>query len=95
MTCVTNSSRPRHTTIAKEDKMLELRQREESVNQAQEVIRADDSYVTLGADDTDVTQTVDDVYEEIYVSKLWRNVDESKVCTCSMSINLDIEYCTD
>lgn len=66
--------------------MLELRQREESVNQAQEVIRADD---------TDVTQTVDDVYEEIYVSKLWRNVDESKVCTCSMSINLDIEYCTD
>lgn len=66
--------------------MLELRQREESVNQAQEVIRADDSYVT---------QTVDDVYEEIYVSKLWRNVDESKVCTCSMSINLDIEYCTD
>lgn len=70
--------------------MLELRQREESVNQAQEVIRADDSYVTLGADDTDVTQTVDDVYEEIYVSKLWRNVDESKVCTCSVSINLDI-----
>lgn len=65
--------------------MLELRQREESVNQAQEVIRTDDSYVTLGADDTDVTQTVDDVYEEIYVSKLWRNVDESKVCTCSMS----------
>lgn len=75
--------------------MLELRQREESVNQEQEVIRADDSYVTLGADDTDVTQTVDDVYEEIYVSKLWRNVDESKVCPCSMSINLDIEYCTD
>lgn len=71
--------------------MLELRQREESVNQAQEVIRADDSYVTLGADDTDVTQTVDDVYEEIYVSKLWRNVDESKVCNAlcqSILINL-------
>lgn len=75
---ITNSSRPHHTTIAKEDKMLEVKQREESVNQAQEV-RADDSYVTLGGDDTDVAQTADDVYEEIYVSKLWRNVDESKV----------------
>lgn len=75
---ITNSSRPRHTTIAKEDKMLEVKQREESVNQAQEV-RADNSYVTLGGDDTDVAQTADDVYEEIYVSKLWRNVDESKV----------------
>lgn len=71
--------------------MLELKQREESENQAQEVIRADDSYVTLGADDTDVTQTADNVYEEIYVSKLWQNVDESKVCTCSRSISLDIE----
>lgn len=71
--------------------MLELKQREESENQAQEVIRADDSYVTLGADDTDVTQTADSIYEEIYVSKLWQNVDESKVCTCSRSISLDIE----
>lgn len=81
--------------IVKEDKMLELRQREESVNQVQEVIRVDDSYVILGVDDIDVIQIVDDVYEEIYVFKLWRNVDEFKVCICFMLINFDIEYCID
>lgn len=81
--------------IVKEDKMLELRQREESVNQVQEVIRVDDSYVILGVDDIDVIQIVDDVYEEIYVFKLWWNVDEFKVCICFMLINFDIEYCID
>lgn len=75
--------------------MLELRQREESVNQVQEVIRVDDSYVILGVDDIDVIQIVDDVYEEIYVFKLWRNVDELKVCICFMLINFDIEYYID
>lgn len=67
-------SRSRHTTLAKEDGLLELNQRE-----AQEVVGADDSDVTPTADVCDVTQTADDEYEEIYVSKIWRNVNKAKV----------------
>nr|XP_022343401.1 unconventional myosin-XVI-like isoform X7 [Crassostrea virginica] len=65
--------RSRHTTLAKEDGLLELNQRE-----AQEVVGADDSDVTPTADVSDVTQTADDEYEEIYVSKIWRNVNKAK-----------------
>ena len=43
------------------------------------MVGADDSDVTPTADLSDVTQTADDEYEEIYVSKIWRNVNEAKV----------------
>ena len=43
------------------------------------MVGVDDSDVTPTADVSDVTQTADDEYEEIYVSKIWRNVNKAKV----------------
>ncbi|XP_062597440.1 myosin-IIIb-like, partial [Saccostrea cucullata] len=72
--------RYRHTTLAKEDEMLEVKQREkvEGRTEEEETARADDSRHDESADDSRHDESADDMYEEIYVSKIWRNVNDSK-----------------
>ncbi|XP_056005733.1 unconventional myosin-XVI-like isoform X5 [Ostrea edulis] len=68
--------RSRHTTLAKEDELMEARQREE--NQRRTKGSEEQMEKDTRTDYHDDKQSADDIYEEIYISKIWRNVNEAK-----------------